>query len=707
MKTEFRTCILCEAMCGIAIEVEDKKIKSIKGDAQDPFSRGHICPKAVALKDLYEDPDRLRTPRIKRDGQWLEASWEEALDFAADGLKRIQREQGNDAVASYLGNPNAHNTGSLLFGPPLLRGLKTRNKYSATSVDQLPHHLVSWKLWGHQLRIAVPDIDRCDYFVVIGGNPIASNGSIMTVPDVKKRLKAVSQRGKLIVIDPRRSETAQLADQHIFVRPGTDVMLLLAMINVLYADGLVSPGRLTSMLDTDPASLADSFKPYTPEVAEQHCGISAAQIRQLVHEFCEADAPALYGRMGVSVQRFGALSQYLIALFNILTGRVDVPGGMMFTRPAANILNQSGPGNMGKHHSRVRKLPAFAGELPVSTLAEDILTPGDGQIHAMLMMAGNPVISTPNGEQLDKALESLDFMVAIDFYMNESNRHADVILPPVSPLEREHYDLVFHGLAVRNSAKYNPPLFERPANARHDWEILLGLKQRLAPAHGMAGKAGQLVSEKFGPTPLLELLLRTGPWGGGLNPLKGLSLSRLKKNPHGIDLGPLQAELPGALHHRDKKIHLSAEFFLADLARVDAHFKNAASDSMLLIGRRHVRSNNSWLHNSHRLVKGKPRCTAQINPADAEKLGIAGDGSDIRIKSRVGEILIKAEISDDIMPGVVSVPHGWGHDKTDTSWETAKANAGVSVNQLTDEMMVDEFCGNAVLNGVPVQIMAA
>ncbi|MGJ8669578.1 MAG: molybdopterin-dependent oxidoreductase [Oceanococcus sp.] len=709
MSKHFRVCNLCEAMCGIAINVEDGEIQSIKGDPDDPFSRGHICPKAVALKDLYEDPERIRTPLEKRAGQWHEISWDDALDKAAAGLKKVQAEHGNDALASYLGNPNAHNTGSLLFGPPLLRALKTRNKFSATSVDQMPHHMVAWKLYGHQLRIPVPDIDHCDHFVILGGNPLASNGSIMTVPDVKKRLKAVRQRGQVVVIDPRRSETAQAASTHHFIRPGTDVVLLLAMIHVLYQDELINPSHLEQFLDTPAEQLRNHFEQWTPERASAHCGLSADSIRQLVHEFCQADAPVLYGRMGVSVQAFGTLCQYLISLFNILTGRLDRPGGLMFTRPAANILKQSGPGHFGKYKSRVRGLPEFGGELPVAALAEEMLTPGEGQIRAMLMMAGNPVISTPNGAQLDRALGQLDFMVSIDFYINESNRHADIILPPVSPLEREHYDLVFHLFAVRNTARYAAALFDKPKTAKHDWEILQGLQQRIAPARGLKQKIGSKLGASFGPAGVLDLLLRTGPWSGSLNPSKGLSLSKLKKNPHGIDLGALQPELPKALHHRDQKIHLSAGFFLADIARVDAKFtetETANGSKMLLIGRRHIRSNNSWLHNSQRLVKGKSRCTALIHPEDAVRLGQKKpeDALHLQVNSRVGEVRIEAEISDEVMPGVISIPHGWGHDKSDTSWTTAQSKAGVNVNELTDHLAIDEFSGNAALNGLPVEV---
>ncbi|MGB2253629.1 MAG: molybdopterin-dependent oxidoreductase, partial [Spongiibacter marinus] len=498
--TFYRTCNLCEAMCGVAITLEEEQIIAIKGDENDPFSRGHICPKALALKDLYEDPDRLRKPMEKRDGQWHELEWEEALDNVAERMRSLQQEHGKDALGVYLGNPNVHNLGGTLLNGGFLRALKTRNKFSATSVDQLPHHMVAWKLFGHQLRIPVPDIDRSDYFVIMGGNPLASNGSIMSVADVRGRLKQVRQRGKVVVIDPRRSQTAELANEHHFIRPGSDVLLLLAMLNHLFASAQVTSGHYRSLLDSDPVALKPHFDAYTPERVAEHIGISAADIRRLVDEFCAAEAPVLYGRMGVSVQEFGALCQYLIMLFNVLTGTLDSPGGLMFTTPAADILPQTGRGNMGRFHSRVRQLPEFNGELPVSTLAEEITTPGEGQIKGMVLIAGNPVLSTPNGDQLDKAFASLDLLVSVDFYLNESSRHADFILPPVSPLEREHFDVIFNLLAVRNNVRYAPALFPPGAEARHDWQILLGLRDRLAPPRSMKERLSRRVEQRLGPS---------------------------------------------------------------------------------------------------------------------------------------------------------------------------------------------------------------
>jgi anaerobic selenocysteine-containing dehydrogenase len=706
-RIHYRSCNLCEAMCGVEIRLEQEQIVSIKGDKNDPFSRGHICPKAVALKDIYEDPDRLRKPLERTEDGWKEISWDEAYNKVAAGLQRVQQQYGHDAVATYLGNPNVHNLGASLGLPGFLRALKTRNKFSATSVDQLPHHLVCHHVFGHQLRIPVPDIDRCDFFLVFGGNPVASNGSIMSVADVKTRLKAINKRGgRVVVVDPRCSETAEIASEHFFVRPGSDVLVLLAMLQTLFAEQLVCWSQQAEYAD-DLADIAAAVAPYTPERVEAASGFPAASLRQLVHDFAAAETAVCYGRMGVSVQQFGALNQYLIMLINILTGRLDTEGGMMFPSPAVDTTAITGRGHFGRFHSRVRGLPEFSGEFPVAALAEEILTEGPGQVRALVTVAGNPVLSTPNGSQLDEALATLDFQVAIDFYLNETSRHANIILPPVSPLEREHYDIAFHNLAVRNTARYAPGLFERPKGGRHDWEIMQELERRLKPKQGvLAAAKGRFLT----PHRALDFLLRSGPYGAGFKPFgKGLSLKKLQQTPHGVDLGALQPRLPGVIAHKDKRLHLSTDFYLPDIQRVAQVFFAADSATpeypFLLIGRRHVRSNNSWLHNSHRLVKGKSRCTAQLHPEDAAAIGVS-DGQMLRIASRTGTVEIVAELTDAIMPGVVSIPHGWGHDRQGVKLGIAAAHPGVSVNDLTDELALDALSGNAVLNGVPVSMAA-
>jgi anaerobic selenocysteine-containing dehydrogenase len=712
-KLHYRTCTLCEAMCGIVIETENQDIISIKGDDNDPFSKGYICPKAVALKDIHEDPDRLRQPMLRTEHGWQPISWQQAFERIEHEIKRIQLSHGRDSVAAYLGNPNVHNLGSILFGPGFLRSLKTRNRFSATSVDQLPHHVVAWKLFGHQLKIAVPDIDHCDFFLMFGANPMASNGSLMTAPGFRHRLKALQERGgKLVVIDPRRTETAEVADVHHFIRPGTDALLLLAMINRIFATNRISMGRLEAFTD-GVQKVAEFVAPYTPQRVALHTGVDAATIERLVDDFCAARQPVCYGRMGVSVQAFGALSQYLITLLNILTGRLDAPGGLMFTQPAADVLKQTGRGHLGNHKTRVRGLPEFGGEFPVSALEEEITTPGEGRIRALFTLAGNPVLSTPNGAQLQMALQKLDFMVSIDLYINETTQHAHIILPPTSPLERDHYDIIFHMLAVRNTAKYSPALFRKPSHSKHDWEIFLELTLRFAPPRNLLDKARAMVPYVLRPSGMVDMLLRSGRYGGKWRLSEGLSIRKLRQHPHGVDIGPLREDLPAGLWHKNKRIDLAPDFFFADLPRIDKTFFTAADVAagdagefpLRLIGRRHVRSNNSWLHNSERLVKGKNRCTLMIHPQDAAVLRV-DNGALVDVESAAGRIAIEAEITEHIMPGVVSIPHGFGHARSGVQLQVAQKHGGVSVNDLTDARQVDVLCGNAVLNAVPVRVGA-
>ena len=710
----YSTCTLCEAMCGIEVATKGRQILSIKGDKDNPFSQGYICPKASALKDLYDDPDRLKRPvkKVKLEGgesAWQEITWDEAFDLVANNLHSIQQAHGNNAVGVYLGNPNAHNMGSILFGPYFYRALKSHNRYSATSVDQLPHHIVSRRLFGHISQIPIPDIDHTQHFMIIGGNPLASNGSIMTVPNVKKRLKAIQKRGgKVVVIDPKRSETADISCEHHFIRPGSDVLLLLAMLHVLFEKQLHKMDAIMPYAE-DIKEVENYVKAYSPQKVSEATGIPASHITQLVTDFCDADSAVCYGRMGASVQAFGTLTQYLIMLFNMLTGNLDKRGGMMFTQPAADVLPVSGKGSMGGFTSRVRGLPAFAGEYPVACLAEEILTPGEGQIKAMVIGAGNPVVTTPNAEQLDKAFSELDFMVAVDFYVTETSRHADVILPPVTALERDHYDIVFHNFAVRNFATYSEAVVETDEDQLTDWQIYLSLAERL---DALNGKNTAHYAELWDKQPkgVVDDLLQAGLYGGKPGNTveslaQGLSLEKLKAHPHGIDLGPLQPSLPNALFHEDKKIHLDFDYFMSDLGRVNARFFDAENqeESLVLIGRRHIKTNNSWLHNSPRMVKGNNRCTLQLHPDDGATHGIE-DGDEVRVTSRVGQLSIEAEITDAIMPGVVSIPHGWGHNKKGIKLSVASQTPGVNTNILTDDLQVDELSGNAVLNGVPVKL---
>jgi anaerobic selenocysteine-containing dehydrogenase len=688
-------------MCGLVIQTEGDTVVDIRGDRDDPLSRGHVCPKAVALKDIHEDPDRLRKPvkRIRTAAgayQHVEIDWPEALDLAAGALAATIERHGVDAVGAYFGNPSVHNYGMLTHQRNLFRHIRTRNRFSATSVDQLPHHLVSLWCFGHMLLHPIPDVDRTHYFLMLGANPLASNGSIWTVPDVRRRLKDLKARGgKLVVVDPRRTETAELATEHVFIRPGTDAAFLLAMIHVLFRDDLVSPGPLAAFTD-GLEEIGVAVVELTPEWAAPLTGIPAASIERIAHDLANAEAGICYGRMGVSTQAFGALCQWAIQVINVATGHLDKPGGSLFTRPAMDQVVNTGPGGFGRFASRARGLPEFNYELPAATMADEIRTPGEGQIRLMFTGAGNPVLSTPNGRALDEALEELDFMISVDPALNETTRHADVILPPSSPLEHDHYDIAFHNLAIRNTARYNPAVFDKPEEAMHDWEIFSALGERLAALLNLEPMPSHP------PDRLVDAALRGGPYGDDTE--WQLSIDKLKAHPSGIDLGPLEPSCPERLQTPGQRIQLAIPEVLEDIQRftretstLDEHYR--------LIGRRHVRDNNSWMHNHHRLMKGKPRCQLLMNPDDVEKEGWK-PGMWVTIKSRVGSIEAELAASDEMMPGVVSLPHGYGHGQAGTRGQIASRHAGISCNDITDEQYVDQLSGNAAVNGVSVRLSA-
>jgi anaerobic selenocysteine-containing dehydrogenase len=714
MKTgdiHYRACNLCEAICGIEITVQADKRLDIRGDKDDVFSRGYICPKAVALQDLHYDKDRLKYPVRRTPQGWQRLGWDEAFDEVARNLKLIQAKYGRNTTATYLGNPTVHNYGALLFAPGFLRSLHTRNKFSATSVDQLAHHLAAYLMFGHQLLLPVPDLDRTKLFLILGANPAVSNGSMMTAPGMSRRLEEIRRRGgKVILIDPRFTETARLVDRHLFIKPGTDVLLLLALLHVVFDEGLTRLDHLapfTKGVET----IGNLVAEFPPERVSAITGIESDQIRLLARDFASADSAVCYGRIGVSTQEFGAACQWLINVLNIVTANLDSPGGAMFTLPAFDPITApeslAPRGSFGRWHSRVRKLPEFAGELPVVTLAEEILTEGPGQIKALVTSAGNPVLSTPNGRELDRALAGLEFMVSIDPYINETTRHAHIILPPSSSLERGHYDLAFHLLAVRNTAKFSPALFQPDAGTRHDWEILLELQTRMEH-EGLYGRGKRGLTKRFfGPERILDLGLRFGPYGAGINPFsKGLTLRKVKAAIHGIDLGPLSSCLPRRLRTHDKRIELAPEVLVKDVERVKAKFDNASLPSnghLLLIGRRELRSNNSWMHNSQRLVRGKSQCTLVMHPRDAAQRHLE-KGQKVSVRSRVGSVEVALEISEEMMPGVVSMPHGWGHDRLGIELEVAQQHAGESINDVTDDQTIDALCGTAAFNGTWVAI---
>lgn len=695
--TRLGVCNLCEAICGLELTIEKGTVTGVRGNPEDPLSRGHICPKGVAIADIHADPDRLRRPVRRTADGWEEIEWDEALDLVADGLAAAINNHGRNAVGIYLGNPNAHSLGSLTHGTAMVKTFRTRNKFSATSVDQLPHQFLAHLMYGHQFFLPVPDIDRTSYFLVFGANPMASNGSLMTVPDFPGRLRELKARGgRMVVFDPRRTETAKVASEHHFVRPGTDAFVLLAMLQVLFAEGLTRPAAYVDGLGAVEAAVAD----FSPERAEEMSGVPAGEIRRITREFAAAPGAAAYGRVGVSMHAFGTVCQWAIQLLNLLTGNLDRVGGTLVTTPAIDVVGTGliGPGHHDVWRSRVRGLPEFGGELPVVALREEIETPGDGQIRAMLTLAGNPVLSTPDGAGLDRAMAGLDFMAAVDIYVNETTRHADVILPPTTALERDQYDLVFHALAVRDTARFTPAALAKDEGALHDWEIYreiaLRTQARLRTRPPLRKRLEQRLRLTMSPTLLVAMLLRRGK--------SGVTMGTLRKNPAGVDIGALRAgQLPDRIPHHDKRIDAAPGIVLEDLARLRA-VPAPSPDGLLLIGRRHQRDCNSWMHNSERLTKGKARHQLFIHPEDLSACGLE-DGTTATVSSRVGSVSVEVMATEDMMRGVVSLPHGYGHAKDGVLLSRASKVAGVSINDLTDPELLD-MSGNAALTGVPVTV---
>ena len=730
----YRTCPFCEATCGLEVEVEGDRVLSVRGDKEDVFSKGFICPKATGIQTLQEDPDRLTQPMRKLPGGGHEPiSWDEAFAEIDARLMPLLEQHGRDACAVYLGNPSAHSLAALLAGRVWLRALGSKNVYTASTVDQMPKQMSAGLMFGTILSVPIPDVDRTDYMLILGANPLASNGSLMTAPDMRGRLRAIQERGgKFVVVDPRRTRTAEAADEHHFIRPGTDAHLLFAMVHTLFDEGLVSvQPRIAEHTDglDDVEPLA---RPFSPEAVAPVCGVPADEIRRMARELADAERAVVYGRIGTCTQEFGTLASWLVDVLNTLTGNLDEPGGAMFTRAAAGAKNAVGePGRgrgipYGRWKSRVRGLPESFGELPVSCLAEEIDTPGEGQIRALITVAGNPALSTPNAGRLDAALDELDFMLSIDIYLNETTRHADIVLPAPPPLQKSQYDVAFYQLAVRNVANYSPVVIQNGIPG--EWSTLLRLTGVLSgqgpdadvdalddfvaqqmlqaevanphsPLHGadpdeLAAEMGR----RRGTDRLLDLMLRAGPYD--------LTLDDLEANPHGIDLGPLEPRIPGVLRTPTGKVDFAPEPIVADVPRLRESLGAHRNGQIVLVGRRQLRSNNSWMHNLPNLVGGTNRCTLHVAPGDAERIGLV-DGGSARVRSRAGEVVAAVEVTDAVMEGVVSLPHGWGHRQPGSHMEVAAAHAGVNSNVLTDEHEVDPLSGNAVLNGIPVDLAPA
>nr|WSZ18349.1 molybdopterin oxidoreductase family protein [Streptomyces canus] len=737
-RTALRICPLCEATCGLTLTVEGTRVTGARGDRDDVFSKGFICPKGASFGAVDGDPDRLRTPLVRRDGELREATWEEAFDAVAAGIRGVVDRHGANSVGVVLGNPNVHTMAGALYPPVLLAGLGTRSVFTASTVDQMPKHVSSGLLYGDANAIPVPDLDHTDHLLLIGANPLESNGSLCTAPDFPGKLKALKARGgTLTVIDPRRTRTAKLADRHIAIRPGADALLLAAMVYVLFEEGLVDTGELTPHLQ-GLEELREAVQDFTPEAVADACDVDAGVARALARELAAAPTAAVYGRIGSCTVPHGTLASWLVDVLNILTGNLDRPGGALFPQAATDRTPRpAGPSHgfaLGRWHSRVSRHPEAKGELPLSALAEEIDTATtEGEpVRALIAVAANPVLSAPDGDRLDKALGSLDFMVSVDPYLNETSRHAHVVLPPPPPSQSPHHDFAFNTLAVRNQVRYTRPAVPLEPGRMAETEILARLVLAATGMHGADPSAvddlvigqtlGKAVKDAHspvhgrepdeltaalvgdtGPERRLDMMLRLGPYGDGFGVRPdGLSLTKLLAHPHGIDLGPLGSRLPQPLKTRSGKVELLPRPLADDLPRLREALRHQA-DGLVLVGRRHLRSNNSWMHNVPALTGGTNRCTLQIHPEDAERLGLK-DGAAVRVKGAGGEVVTEAEVTDGVRPGVVSLPHGWGHNRPGTRLSHALKDPGVNVNQLLDGSLLDPLSGNAVLNGIPVKL---
>jgi anaerobic selenocysteine-containing dehydrogenase len=737
-RTAHRVCPFCEATCGLRVEVEGERIVSVRGDRKDPFSRGFICPKAHGLKELTHDPDRLRRPLRRTGAGWQEISWEEAFEEIGRRLLAVRERHGNDAIGMYTGNPVVHELGAVIYRPVLVRALASKSVFNSSAIDTLPKIVQTGLMFGRRFPtgVPVPDIDRTKHLLIVGANPMVSHGSLMTMPDAPGRLRGVLERGgKIVVIDPRRSETAKMASEHHFIRPGSDAAFLLALVHVLFDEGLVTLGAAAGLVNglDQVEAIAREF---APEAVAGFCGIAAGEIRRIAREFSAAESAACYGRLGTCVQEFGTLASWGCDLVNILTGNLDRPGGVMFTTPAAPIdaaLPKGRGFEIGRWRSRVSGQPEVEGLIPSSTMAEEMLTPGPGQVRAMILLMTNPVRSAANSEQLERAFAGLDFLVAVDFYLNETTRHAHIILPTPSPAEQASYEIGLYLLSVRNVAKWSWRAVAPPEGTPETWQVLSRIAAMLMGLGALPAQAlDDLILKTFaagavdgrawpgltvdevvakaeggiGPERLVDMLLRIGPYGDGFGRRPGgLTLAKLREAPHGIDLGPLVPRLEEVINTESGAIELAPRTMLDDLPRLRARLE-AGADELVLIGRRDMRCSNSFMHNLPALVKGKDRCTLLVSRADAGRIGLA-QGGRARITSRVGSLVAPVELSDDLMPGVVSLPHGWGHDVEDTRLSVAKAHPGVNTNLLTDDQAYDVASGTAVLFGTPVRVEPA
>ncbi|WP_439032242.1 molybdopterin-dependent oxidoreductase [Gordonia terrae] len=726
-----RICPLCESTCGLLVELSGRTITRVAPNPDDVLSAGHSCAKGLGLGRVEGDPDRVRTPLLRTPGGGFRAvGWEEAFAEIERRLTEfVLDDPGTCAV--YHGNPAAHHLDATFYLGELIAALGTRHVYSPASVDTWPKNLAHMALYGTGLGMSLPDIDRTDHLLILGSNPMVSNGSTVTAPGMHARLAALRERGgTLVVVDPVRTRTAEVADVHVPIRPGTDALFLLAVLSVIAEEGLSRPERIPDVVDGVEEAL-ELAREFTPDSVADACGVDAEMIRLVARGFAGAPAAVAHSRIGTCMQEFGTLANWLVEVLTIVTGNLDRPGGAMFSLPAAGGQNTwpvTRPPTLmfDRWRSRVRGLPEAMGELPAVCFAEEILTPGPGRTRALITLAGNPARSLPNSGAIEEALDALDFMVSVDCYLNETTRHADVILPPPPLLTRGHHDVTLSHFQIRNVARYTPPLLELGDDELAEWQILLrlagiarGTPERrveelddevaavaVRRAARLAGcdtdRAARAVAGRSGPQRLLDLRLRSGPYGDRFDGGEGLTLAVLESRPDGVDHGPLRPRIPEVLRTPNGRIDLCPELITSDLDRLRAR-RPDPDGGLLLINRRQRRGMNSWLHNALP-QPDSGQCALLMSPPDAARLGLV-DGDRVAVTSATTTVAAELRIDDALRPGVVSMPHGWGHDGPHLQTPRAEAMPGTNYNALVaDTTHLDVPTSSPVFNGVPVSV---
>jgi len=718
--TKYGICPICGSACGLVVEIEDGRITKVTGDREDPHSRGFVCPKGRSLKHQHTDPDRVVEP-IRRDGDsWSPVGWDEAIGDIADRIVKVQKKYGRDSLAMYVGDGATHSYKALMATAAFVGATGTKNLYTANSMDTLPRMLASKLFYGNSGVLPIPDVERTGYLLVIGSNPVVSNGSVMTAPGFARYIRDIQKRGgKVVVVDPRRNETAEKSGEHYFIRPETDVFFLLALMNVIFEEKLDRPGALKSRI-RGYAALKRRARDFTPERASRLTGIPAGNIRRIAREFSGADTAVCYGRMGTCAQVFGTTASMLVDVLNVITGNFDRPGGAMFTTPAidmSSVMKAIGmTGAHGKNHTRVSGLPDFNGEMPCAALAEEI--EASNGIRALVVVGGNPAVSIPNTARLVSAFGKLEIMVSLDPHVNATSCHADYILAPAIGLEHEIYPVMAYATAVHNVAKWAPRVIDPPPGVKYDSEILGELICRVAGGHTpfpriVSGGLSSIGSAIEGRE-LLKLLIALGPHGRlsriARREGEALTLEDLEKKPHGIWLGQLEPGIDRQLGRRGK-INLMPKVLRGEFDRINEFGETierqgdaAGEDTMILISRRQLRFFNTSLHNINNLATGPEQCVIEINPADAKGRKIK-TGDTVKVETDNGTAEIEAEVSDRVMPGVVSIPFGWNGPQPAAQQEVLNRHPGTNVNTITDQSRIDPVSAMTAFNGTRVRVM--